>query len=309
MSVRALIKAISEKNNPTVIGLDPKLEYIPEEILDSSVKKYGPGFRAAGEAIFEFNKGLIDAVCDIIPCVKPQSAFYEMYGIHGLEALRNTAAYAKKCGMYVILDAKRGDIGSTAEAYSNAYLGKTDIFGKKMSPFYADALTVNPYLGSDGIKPFLNDCNENGKMIFALVKTSNPSSGELQDIETEYNGEKMPLYMRCAMLVKEWANQTRKSGGYRAVGAVAGATYPEQLKEIRDVLPGVFLLVPGYGAQGAKGEDIAGAFDKNGLGAVVNSSRGLICAYKKLGGDYKTAARDAALDMKNDINKFRGCQK
>jgi len=261
MSVKLLISKITEKQNPSVIGLDPLLEYIPENIISDAKSKYGSGLTAAAAAIFEFNKQIIDCTADIVPAVKLQSAFYEMYGIQGLKALEKTAAYAKKNGLYVMYDVKRNDIGSTASAYSTAYLGKTEFFGKKTSVCKADAATVNGYLGSDGIIPFVNDCNEYKKMIFVLVKTSNPSSSQLQNIKSDGK----PVYMYMAENVKEWGNMTKKYKGYNAVGAVVGATFPEELKNIRKTLPNTFFLIPGYGAQGGKAEDIAFAFDKNGL--------------------------------------------
>ena len=292
-----LIRAIEQKNyNPTVVGLDPRPDLLPEELVAAARKKYGNGMKALAEATYAFNCGILDAVCDIVPAVKPQSAFYEMLGSPGVQVLERTVKYAKKLGLYVILDAKRGDIGSTAEAYSAAYLGKTDVFGTARRAFSPDALTVNAYLGADGIRPFLADCRA-GRMIFALVKTSNPSSGELQD---RLIGE-MPVWRVMAELTEEWSKGLRRSHGYSPLGIVAGATYPSELKELRKLLPHTFFLVPGYGAQGGKAADVTGAFDSEGLGALVNSSRGILFAYKKSGGDYKTAARDAALAMKKDL--------
>lgn len=292
-----LIQAIIDKDyNPTVVGLDPRPDLLPPELLSRAQAKYGSGMRALAEATFEFNRGILDAVADIVPAVKPQSAFYEMLGYHGVQILERTVKYAKKLGLYVIMDAKRGDIGSTAEAYSAAYLGKTDVFGKKCRAFTPDALTVNAYLGSDGVLPFLSDC-KNGRMIFALIKTSNPSSGELQD--RLIDGE--PVYRKMAELTNEWSKGLRKSHGYHALGIVAGATYPKELSELRALLPHSVFLVPGYGAQGGTAADIVGAFDQNGLGAIVNSSRGILFAFKKTGEDYQKAARDAALYMKEDL--------
>ncbi|MBQ2730692.1 MAG: orotidine-5'-phosphate decarboxylase [Clostridia bacterium] len=292
-----LIQAIIDKEyNPTVVGLDPRPDLLPADILERAQKKYGSGLRALAEATYEFNCGILDAVADVVPAVKPQSAFYELLGHHGVAVLERTVKYAKKLGLYVIMDAKRGDIGSTAEAYSAAYLGKTDVFGKKCRAFTPDALTVNAYLGSDGVRPFLADC-KNGRMIFALVKTSNPSSGELQDRLVD--GE--PVWRRMAELTNEWSKGLRKSHGYHALGIVAGATYPKELSEIRKLLPHSIFLVPGYGAQGGTAADIVGAFDRDGLGAIVNSSRGIVFAYKKTGEDYKTAARNAAIYMKEDL--------
>ncbi len=298
-----LIEAIISKDyNPTVAGLDPKLDYVPEYILKKHLNEENP-FEGAANALYEFNCGLIDAMCDIVPAVKPQSAYYEMYGIEGLKCLQKTMDYAKAKGMYVILDVKRGDIGATAEAYSHAYIGKTEIGGKEYRAFTPDSLTVNPYLGTDGLKPFVKDAEENDKSLFILVKTSNPSSGELQDLEI--NGEK--IYEKTAALVRTLGESSIGKCGYNRVGAVVGATYPAQIKELREKMPATFFLVPGYGAQGGKAEDVALAFDKNRLGAIVNSSRGIMCAYKK--GDWKPeqfgeAARAEAIRMRDDILKY-----
>ena len=295
-----LIQAIIAKDyNPTVVGLDPKLDYVPKFILDECLNEADP-FAGAAEALFRYNKTLIDSLCDIVPAVKPQSAYYEMYGIEGLKCLQKTMEYAKSKGMYVILDVKRGDIGATAEAYSHAYIGKTDIGGKEYRAFGPDSLTVNPYLGTDGLKPFVKDAEENDKSLFILVKTSNPSSGELQDLVVD--GEH--IYEKTAALVRTLGETSVGKYGYSKVGAVVGATYPEQLKELRAKMPNTFFLVPGYGAQGGKAEDVALAFDKNRLGAIVNSRRGIMCAYKK--GDWKEeqfgeAARAEAIRMRDDI--------
>lgn len=292
-----LIKCIAEKDyNPTVVGLDPRPDLLPPELLAAAQKKYGNGMRALAEATYEFNCGILDAVCDIVPAVKPQSAFYEMLGHHGVQVLERTVKYARKLGLYVIMDAKRGDIGSTAEAYSAAYLGTTNVFGKRVRAFTPDALTVNAYLGADGVRPFLADC-KGGKMIFALVKTSNPSSRELQDRLIDG----VPVYVKMAELVNEWSRGLRKSCGYHPLGIVAGATWPKELCELRKLLPNSIFLVPGYGAQGGTAQDIVGAFDNDGLGAIVNSSRGILFAFQKTGEDYKTAARNAAIYMKEDL--------
>lgn len=295
-----LIEAIISKGyNPTVVGLDPKLDYVPEFILDKYITNENP-FAGAAEALFEFNKTIIDSLCDIVPAVKPQSAYYEMYGIDGLKCLKRTMEYAQEKGMYVILDVKRGDIGTTAEAYSHAYIGKTSIGGRDYRAFTPDSLTVNPYLGTDGLKPFVKDAEENDKSLFILVKTSNPSSGEIQDLAID--GEH--IYEKTAALVRSLGGTSIGKYGYSRVGAVVGATYPEQLRELRAKMPNTFFLVPGYGAQGGKAEDVALAFDKNRIGAVVNSSRGIMCAYKK--GDWNEeqfgeAARAEAIRMRDDI--------
>ncbi|MBQ7574142.1 MAG: orotidine-5'-phosphate decarboxylase [Clostridia bacterium] len=301
MSVDLLVEKIKEKSNPSVAGLDPKLEYVPEYIVKKCFNEYGKNLKGASEAILEFNKGLIDALYDVVPAIKPQSAFYEMYGIDGEMALHETIKYAKSKGLYIILDVKRNDIGSTAEAYSKAYLGQVDIGGMEVSPFDVDCVTVNPYLGTDGIAPFVDDCIKYDKSIFALVKTSNPSSGELQDL---ISGDKH-IYEQVAECVNKWNGETIGKSGYGAVGAVVGATYPEQAKVLRQIMKQSYFLVPGYGAQGGGAMGVKPCFNDDGLGAIVNSSRGIMCAYKK--GDWKEeefaeAARCEALRMKDDIN-------
>ena len=237
-----LIEKIKETNNPTVMGLDPRYEMIPEFIRN----KYEKNIEGACKAILEFNKGLIDSVEGIIPAVKPQVAFYEMFGIEGIKVFNETCKYAKQKNMIVIADAKRGDIGSTAEGYSNAFLGKTPIGDEKISIYDVDFITVNPYLGIDGVKPFIDDCKEYGKGIFILVKTSNKSSGELQDLKLE---DGKTVYEKVANLVDTWGEELKGEYGYSSVGAVVGATYPIQIKELREIMPKTFFLIPGYGAQ------------------------------------------------------------
>lgn len=301
MSVDLLIEKIKAKSNPSVAGLDPQVSYVPQYIRSKAYKEYGKTLKGACEAIWEYNKGLIDALYDIVPAVKPQSAFYEMYGLCGEELLHRTIAYAKEKGLYVILDVKRNDIGSTAEAYSKAYLGKTNIDGELVSACDVDSVTVNPYLGTDGIAPFIADCKKYDKAIFALVKTSNPSSGELQDLETEGRH----IYECVARSVEKWNKDTIGKSGYGAVGAVVGATYPEQAAVLRKLMPKSYFLVPGYGAQGGGAEGVKPCFNDDGLGAIVNSSRGIICAYKKDGWkeeQFAEAARAEALRMKDDLN-------
>lgn len=300
MSVDLLVKKIKEKGNPSVAGLDPKVEYVPEYIRKKAYAEYGKSLKGACEAIWEFNKGLIDALYDIVPAVKPQSAFYEMYGLCGEEILHRTITYAKEKGLYIILDVKRNDIGSTAEAYSKAYLGKTDIDGEEVEACGVDCVTVNPYLGTDGIAPFVNDCKAYDKAIFTLVKTSNPSSGELQDKLIDGRA----LFEAVAERVNEWNAGTEGQSGYGAVGAVVGATYPEQAKILRGLMPKSYFLVPGYGAQGGGAQGVRPCFNDDGLGAIVNSSRGIMCAYKK--GDWKEeqfaeAARAEAIRMREDL--------
>ena len=292
-----LIDKIKEMNNPTVAGLDPKLDYVPEDIKAAAFKEYGETFKGAAEAIWEFNKILIDSLCDIVPAVKPQCAYYEMYGLEGLNCLKKTIDYAKEKGMYVILDAKRGDIGATSEAYAKAYLGKTQL-GSNIEPaFDADCLTVNPYLGTDGVKPFADQCVENNKGIFVLVKTSNKSSGELQDLKADGKF----IYEHMADLVNSWGENLIGKHGYSSVGAVVGATYPEQAEALRKRMPNTYFLVPGYGAQGGKASDVAKSFNKDGLGAIVNASRSIMCAYQKNGGTLGDAARAEAIRMRDDI--------
>lgn len=302
MSFNPLIEKIIEMKNPTVAGLDPKLDYVPQYIRTRCFEKYGRTLEGAAEALYEFNMGLIDALCDIVPAVKPQMAYYEMYGWQGVRTFARTVEYAKSKGMYVITDGKRNDIGATMEAYAAGHLGITDIDGEQIAAFGADALTVNGYLGTDGIDPLLKVCAALDKGIFVLVKTSNKSSGELQNLPLE-GGES--IYGRMACMCDEWGRELPGKYGFTGVGAVVGATYPEQLTELRKAHPSIFFLVPGYGAQGGGAKGLAGAFNKEGLGAVVNSSRAIMCAYKKEGcdeADFAGAARREALRMKDDIN-------
>lgn len=301
-----LIKKIIEYQNPTVAGLDPKLEFVPGFIKDECFKKYGKTLEGAAAALFEFNKALIDALFDIVPAVKPQAAYYEMYGWQGVKALYDTIQYAESKGMYVITDGKRNDIGTTMQAYAAAHLGDTDIEGVSEEVFGADALTVNGYLGSDGINPLLKICEEKDKSVFVLVKTSNPSSGELQDKKIDDK----TVYETMGEMCENWGEELRGEYGYSAVGAVVGATYPEMLKELREKLPHTFFLVPGYGAQGGGAEDVKYAFDKNGIGAVINSSRGIMRAWTKIDGatekDFAKEARNEAIRMRDDIRNVVG---
>ena len=300
MSLDRLIEKIEQTQNPTVAGLDPKLDYVPEYIRKKCFEKYGETLKGAAKALLEFNKGLIDALYDIVPAVKPQAAYYEMYGPAGVKTLYKTQEYARSKGMYVITDGKRNDIGTTMEAYATAHLGKVKIGGSEFEPFLGDALTVNGYLGSDGIKPLLKVCAENDKGIFVLAKTSNPSSGELQD--RLIDGE--PIYEVMGKMCEKWGEELPGVYGYSGVGAVVGATYPEQIKPLRKLLPNTFFLIPGYGAQGASAADIAGAFDENGLGGIVNSSRGIMCAYQKQKcseHEFAEAARREAIRMRDEI--------
>lgn len=305
MSFDRLIDKIIEYGNPTVAGLDPKLAYIPDSIKKRAFEKEGAGQEGAAEAVFQYNKGLIDALCGIVPAVKPQAAYYEMLGWAGVRALFRTVRYAQEKGMFVICDVKRSDIGSTMEAYAAAYLGTVEIEGKIFEPFGCDAITVNPYLGSDGIEPLLPWCKKKDKGIFVLAKTSNDSAGELQDKIMET----LPVYEYIGRMCERWGSGETGRYGYSAVGAVVGATYPRQLSSLRKSLPHTFFLVPGYGAQGAGAADVAGAFDGNGVGAVINSSRGLMLAYKKAGRppeEYASAAQKEALRMKQELTNCIG---
>ena len=307
MALDRLIEKIVEKQNPTVAGLDPKLSYIPDFIKEEAFAKYGKTLEGAAEAILVYNKALIDALCDIVPAVKPQAAYYEMYGWQGVRALTETIAYAKSKGMFVITDGKRNDIGTTMEAYATAHLGVTDVDGTEAAAFGADALTVNGYLGADGIVPVINVSKKMDTGMFVLVKTSNPSSGELQNLELEGSET---IYLHMGNLCEEWGKELMGKYGYSGVGAVVGATYPQQLTELRKELTHTFFLVPGYGAQGGTAKDIAGAFDSNGLGAIVNSSRGIMCAWQKEDGckpeDFAAAARREAEKMKKLLTNVTG---
>ena len=301
-AIDKLIEKIKETRNPTVMGLDPRYEMLPKCVTE----KYSLTLEGVSSAIIEYNKALIDATYDIIPAIKPQIAFYEMFGIPGMQAFKETCAYAKQKGMIVIADIKRGDIGSTAQGYSNAYLGKTTIGDVEESIYDIDFVTVNPYMGTDCVKPFIDDCKKYNKGLFILVKTSNPSSGELQDLKLEDGQE---VYKRVANLVENWGADLRGENGYSSIAAVVGATYPKQLQELRNIAPHTFFLIPGYGAQGGKPEDIALGFDKNKLGGIVNASRSLMCAYKSdkwkdefKEEDYAKATRAEALRMKNELN-------
>ena len=304
--INKLVDKIKKTDAPIVVGLDPMMNYIPEHITKAAFAEHGESLVGAAEAIWQYNKGIIDATYDIIPAVKPQIAMYEQFGIEGLKAFQKTVDYCKSKDIVVIGDVKRGDIGSTSEAYAVAHLGKVQIGSKKFSTFNEDFATVNPYLGSDGINPFINVCKEEKKGIFVLVKTSNPSSGEFQD--QLINGR--PLYELVGEKVAEWG-ETAMGDDYSYVGAVVGATYPEMGKVLRKLMPKTYILVPGYGAQGGKAEDLVHFFNEDGLGAIVNSSRGIIAAYKQekyasFGElNYADASRQAVIDMVNDINGAR----
>lgn len=306
MFIDRLMNRVKELQNPTIMGLDPKLEYIPKSIREKNLQTYGNTLTAASASILEFNKKLIDAVTGIVPVIKPQLAYYEMYGIEGLKAFLETVRYGRERGFIVVADAKRNDIGSTSQAYSAAFLGETALEDGKSEPvFDADAVTLNAYLGIDGVGPMLEDCKRYGKGTFILVKTSNPSSGQLQDMLVQ---DGRAVYEVMADLVKEWGKDLIGECGYSSIGAVVGATWPEQLKSLRARMPFTCFLVPGYGAQGGGAKDVAPAFDKNGLGAVINASRSLMCAYKleRWKGsftieEFDQACREEALRMKAEL--------
>jgi len=316
MSFDRLQKKIDEMQNPTVVGLDPALEHIPPQILDKHIKEHGETLWAAAISVFEFNAMIISALCDIVPAVKLQLAFYEALGAEGMVVAEKTCRYARSKGMYVIFDGKRNDIGSTAEAYSTAYLGSVRVGNTELRAFDADALTVNAYLGSDGIRPFIETAVKYDKAIFALVKTSNPSAGELQDLwvtheadpsapQTHVRGA-IPVFQAIGELMEEISRETVGEYGFTRVGAVVGATYPDEIAFLRARLKNTFILVPGYGAQGGSAEDAALAFNQKGQGAIVNSSRGIIAAWKETGGDYADAARAKAIKMRDELRQYVG---
>ena len=305
--VNQLVANIKKTNAPIVVGLDPMMNYIPKTLCNRVFAQMGETLEAAADAVWQFNKGIIDAVFDLIPAVKPQIAMYEQFGIEGLKVFQKTCAYAKEKGLVVIGDIKRGDIGSTSAAYAAAHLGKVQIGSKRYAIFDEDFATVNPYFGTDGIAPFLDICKEEQKGLFILVKTSNPSSGEFQDRLVDGR----PLYEWVGEQVAKWGEEYMGKE-YSYIGAVVGATYPEMGKVLRKLMPKTYILVPGYGAQGGKAEDLVHYFNSDGLGAIINSSRGIIAAYKNekyasFGEEhYADAARQAVIDMIEDINTARG---
>lgn len=319
--ISKLIDAILAKNAPVVVGLDPKLSMVPAGILDAAFSTHGETLEGAADALFHFNCGIVDAVCDLVPAVKPQIAMYEEFGVPGLVAYRKTIDYCHEKGLIVIGDIKRGDIGSTSASYAASHLGTVTVGSRTYAPFDEDFSTVNPYLGTDGVKPFADACREFDKGIFVLVKTSNPSSGEFQDRSvTLADGTSRSLYEVVADKVNEWgadlfdaADGAANGGGYSNVGAVVGATYPEMGAALRAQMPHAYILVPGYGAQGGRGKDLVSFFNNDGLGAIVNSSRGIIAAYqsdlyreKFDEAHYADASRQAVLDMISDINRALG---
>lgn len=303
--IQKLIEEIKKKNAPVVAGLDPVLDYIPAHIQKNAFEEYGETLEGAAEAVWQFNKGIIDAIYDLVPAIKPQSAMYEQFGVPGTRVFQKTIDYCHEKGLIVIGDVKRGDIGSTSAAYAAGHLGSVKVGNTECTAFNEDFITVNPYLGSDGINPFLDVCNKKNKGIFILVKTSNPSSGEFQDRESEG----VPLYELVAGKVAEWGAKCM-DGNYSNAGCVIGATYPGMGKVLRKILPHNYILVPGYGAQGGTAKDLKPYFNEDGLGAIVNSSRGIIAAYKqekyqKFGSKgYAEASRQAVIDMVKDINSI-----
>lgn len=301
--IQKLINKIKKTNAPIVVGLDPMLDYIPNHIKEKSYKELGETLAGAADAIWQFNKEIVDKTYDLIPAVKPQIAMYEQFGIEGLKAFQKTVDYCHEKDLVVIGDIKRGDIGSTSAAYAAGHIGRVKVGSKEYCPFQEDFITVNPYLGTDGIKPFVDVCKEENKGLFILVKTSNPSSGEFQDRLIDGR----PLYEYVGEKVAEWGSE-HMGEEYSYIGAVVGATYPEMGKVLREIMPKTFILVPGYGAQGGTGKDLVHYFNKDGLGAIVNSSRGIIAAYKqeqyKQFGelDFAEASRAAVKDMVEDIS-------
>lgn len=335
-----LLDAIKERGNPSCVGLDPRISNMPERIRQEALKRYGNNTGAVAEAIVKFNTVIIDAIADIVPAIKPQIAFYEKYGSYGIEAFERTIEYAKSKGLIVIEDAKRNDIGSTAQAYADGHLGEIELCdGSQISGFNVDAITVNAYLGIDGVKPFIDSCQKYGKGIFILDRTSNLSAGDLQDkiVELEdwqidlinecleVTGIKLgtlpqmqkikevnraPNYVVMATLIHLWGKESIGEKGYSSIGAVIGATYPQEAKVLRRIMPNTLILVPGYGVQGATAKDVVHSFNDDGCGAIVNSARGIIFAYQRepyksrySPEEFGAAARAAALDMKNDINQ------
>ena len=305
--INKLVANIKKTNAPIVVGLDPMLNYIPEHVQKKAFAEFGETLEGAAEAIWRFNKEIVDKTYDLIPAVKPQIAMYEQFGIPGLEAFKKTVDYCKEKGLVVIGDIKRGDIGSTSAAYAVGHLGHVQVGSKSYAPFDEDFVTVNPYLGSDGVNPFIDICKEENKGLFILVKTSNPSSGEFQDQLVDGR----PLYELVGEKVAAWG-EAHMGDEYSYIGAVVGATYPEMGKVLRKVMPKSYILVPGYGAQGGQGKDLVHFFNEDGLGAIVNSSRGIIAAYKqeayaKFGaenfGDASRAAVEAMVaDISNALN-------
>lgn len=301
MIIDDLIKKIVDLNNPTVVGLDPRIEFIPKHILDKNYEEFGQNLTGVSNAFLDFNKAIIDSVYDLIPAVKPQIAMYEKYGVDGLNAYIETIKYAKSKNLFVISDIKRGDIGSTATDYADAHIGATTIADKKFETFNSDFVTLNPYLGEDSITPFIEVMKKEDKGAFVLVKTSNKGSKDIQDLIVD--GDK--LFIKVGQMVSDWGKELTGQYGFSSLGGVVGGTHKDECKYIREKCPNLFFLIPGYGAQGGKAEDIRACFNKDGLGGIVNSSRGIIAAYKQDSKydekDFQDASRDAVLFMKKDL--------
>ena len=315
--INTLTEKIKKLEAPIVVGLDPTMKFVPEHIKKQAFAEHGETMKGAAEAVWLFNKGIVDAVCDLVPAVKPQIAMYEQFGVEGVHAFQKTVSYCKEKGLVVIGDIKRGDIGSTSEAYAVGHLGQMQVGETMCRGFDEDFATVNPYLGSDGVKPFIEVCKKEKKGLFILVKTSNPSSGEFQDRLVLPEGstdasKARPLYEIVGEKVAEWAAD-HMGDSYSYIGAVVGATYPEMGKVLRQIMPKSYILVPGYGAQGGRGKDLKHFFNEDGLGAIVKSSRGIIAAYQqeayaKYGAEnYADASRAAVIDMKEDIKEGVFC--
>ena len=298
MITNRLIEKIIDMQNPTCVGLDTLFDYLPDEMRAGVTT-----FEGVAERVFEFNKKLIDTVRDVVPSVKVQIAYYEMYGVAGMKAYEETLKYAAEKDLVVIADAKRNDIGSTAACYAKTFLGETAVEGKTAKAFPSDYVTVNGYLGTDGIAPFVEECEKRDKGIFVLVKTSNPSGAEVQNLVLE-NGK--PMYEHMGDLVERWGESTVGKYGYSAVGAVVGATHPTEAARLRETMPHTFFLIPGYGAQGGNAQMLKSCFKADGLGGVVNNSRGILCAYRKNGGTYYEAARAACIAMQKDLSETIG---
>ena len=315
--INKLVSKIQKTGAPIVVGLDPTMKFVPEHIQKQAFAEYGETMKGAAEAVWQYNKAIVDAIYDLIPAVKPQIAMYEQFGIEGMIAFQKTVEYCKQKDLVVIGDVKRGDIGSTSEAYAVGHLGQVRVGSTMCRGFDEDFVTVNPYLGSDGVNPFIKVCREEKKGIFVLVKTSNPSSGELQDriVRSQEAGDSdRPLYEVVGEQVAAWGAECM-GDSYSYVGAVVGATYPEQGRILRVIMPKALILVPGYGAQGGKGADLAHFFNEDGLGAIVNSSRGIIAAYQqeqyaRYGAqNFADASRAAVLAMKEDIAQALAARK
>ena len=302
MIIDVLIKKILELKNPTVVGLDPRTDYIPTELTEEAINRYGKTLAGISWAFLQFNKKIIDEIYDIVPAVKPQIAMYEQFGAAGIQAYIETISYAKEKGLIVIGDIKRGDIASTAEDYSNGHIGQVNVFGESMPVFNEDFITISPYLGSDSITPFLKNCAEYNRGLFVLAKTSNPGSADLQNLLVDSR----PIYDIMGEYISKWGKEFIGNYGYSSIGAVVGATHLSEAAVLRKTAPHTFFLIPGYGTQGGRAEDLAVCFDNCGLGGIVNSSRGIIAAWqnkKYRGLDFAKAARAAALDMKEDLGR------